>query len=749
MTVPSINFSTGVLTQELLQNHYDMLGSYLRQSVSLLSNYGYGICDFNDPGIRTGNEQKPLWVELRDANKCYVYAGIAVAPSGEILDYRVPVTSVSLSDLSGGMNLVILQYSLVDSEDMALTVTNQMVPTGKIGSLALKCVPESSYLGMSESVRNNTVVLAGVVYNAVSGNVTYMSPSSERPWLRRWFSLVDIEHRSRIGSGDVTETNIHGLGWGDIRTGGLSLYDQFTSSGMVLSKDASISGVPGYFCLDTFSADQIKTDLTGAVTYKSFFGGTNVKYVELSAIPNTLCSVYDAELNIPVAVDHISGTNIVVLYQVSKPETLVVSYTKTASVMLTGTTAGALNFSGISNREIVISNGVPVKSLAQSSFPVRRYSNIPRNFRVYIDSNGFLIGDPSVLVQSQLISDNKNVNLLASPYAPESPSYVGIGCHGIGNSLAFSLVVRVTGVDLDGIETTEYVEFTPETWSDTALPPAVRENDQQVLFTTHSFSSVSEVVVLDDSEHAIVNVQNTATIVVYSKLNAARHRYAQVARGFWNGREVMDASDARRILPVVRDGVYGTTALTATAEVLVGAHEIISGNAQTAQKYKRLVLICAEDFREPKHLDAMSVLWEGREILDCPVIAKEVRDSSPYKSCYRSRMLPLRKYDSELCGFIVILNSVDSSNVEDGSVRVVMKNDPVLDNAGNVVDYGIAEIVLKPMKDDLSGRIYIGYTRDNYRSAGFVVSGRCAGFSAYFTNSSDVDLYYVVSTYKR
>lgn len=749
MSVPSINFSTGVLTQELLQNHYEMLASYLRQSITLMSNSGYGVCDSQDPGIRNGSEQKPLWVEVRDATRCYVYSGIAVAPSGEILSFEVPVGTVSLVDLNGGMNLVVLQYSLVDSTSTALTVTNQMVPTGRVGTVALKCITEAQYLGFSESVRNDTVVLAGVVYNAFSGNTVYMSPSQERPWMRRWFSLVDIEHRSRLGSGDVTDTNIHGLGWGDIRTGGLSLYDQFTSSGMVLSKDASISGVPGYFCLDSFSADQIKTDLTGAVTYKSFFGGTNVKYVELSAVPNTLCSVYDAVLNIPVAVDHIPGTNIVVLYQVSKPEVLAVSYTKTASLMLTDTTAGALNFAGISNREIVISNGVPVKRLAQASFPVRRYSNIPRNFRVYIDADGFLIGDPSVLVQSQLIADNKNVNLLASSYVPASPSYIGIGCHGIGNSLAFSLVVRVTGVDIDGIETTENIEFTPETWSDTALPPAVKENDQQVLFTSKSFSSVSEVVVMDDSTHAMVNIQNTATVIVYSKLNAARHRYAQVARGFWNGREVMDANDARRILPVVRDGVYGTTALTATAEVLVGAHEIISGNAQTAQKYKRIVMICAEDFREPKHLDAMSVLWEGREVLDCPVIAKEVQDSSPYKSCYRSRMMPLRKYDSELCGFIVILNSVDSSGVEDGSVRVVMKNDPVFDTNNVVTNYGIAEIVLKPMKDDLSGRIYIGYTRENYRSASFVVSGRCSGFAAYFTNSSDVDLYYVVTATKR
>jgi hypothetical protein len=94
------------------------------------------------------------------------------------------------------------------------------------------------------------------------------------------------------------------------------------------------------------------------------------------------------------------------------------------------------------------------------------------------------------------------------------------------------------------------------------------------------------------------------------------------------------------------------------------------------------------------------------------------------------------------------LNAVEASSVAEGSVRVVLERAPQY-VSGVMVDSGIAECVLKPMLNDLSGRIYIGYTSVNYRSAAFVISGRCAGYAAYFTNSSNVDPNYVVNTIPR
>lgn len=740
---PSINFETGALTQEGLRDYFSQLSEYQRKSIQLLSNQGYGIVDTSDPSIRATDAQKPLWITEVSKTSYTVLSGSCVTPSGEVCVLDTDAT-LNLVDLSGSMNLFVMKYEVIDSTITALTASNKMVPVGTVPSTTLVCMQESKYLGLDAETRNNCVVIGGVVYSELQDNTLYLEPTLSRPWMRSWFSMSDITHRSKIGSGEVSDTNVHGIGLGDLRVGGMSIYDQLTSSGMVLSKDTSISGVPGYYCQDTIVASSVKTDLTGAVTSASFFGGANTFYVELSSIPNVLCCAYEATTRRPIGVDHIVGTRIVVLYtRTQVTSDLVFGYTKTPTLMLNNTSsqANALEFAGISNKEIVISNGSVVKRLVQGTYGIRKYASIPRNFKVFADDNGFLIGDPGVLAQATNITDNTNKNLLAVPFVPKIPMFVGVGAHGIGDTASFTMTVVVTGILESGDINSEELIFNNSTYEDMALPPAIRENDKQVLFTSNSYTEIVSVMV-ETAFHNFQGIQSTATVVVYGKLDSSKHRYCALASGFWNGREATNLRDIRRVLPVVRDGIYGVTAITSTAEVLVGANEIVS-SASSQVQYKRVTLVCAEDFREPRFLDSSSVLWEGGEILDCSVIPKEVVDSSPYKSCYRSRLIPLRKYDSELCGFVVILNNAETSTVSEGSVRVVLERERQYNNSV-LVDSGLAECVLKPMIGDLSGRIYIGYTSVNYRSASFIVSGKCAGFAAYFTNSSNVDPNYVV-----
>lgn len=735
LSTPIINFSTGVLTSDLLRTHFQSLATYLRQSTQLLSGYGYGIVDPQDPTTNPDNLVKSLWVAAADTTNYTVLPGIAVAPSGDIM-FQDASVSVGLVDLSGGLNVIVLQYSVVDSAARSLTTSNQMVSNGQEFVSSTSCMTEQAYLALPFEQRQRCVVLAGVIY-ASTGNTLLTAPTTQRPWLRKWFSFNDIEHRSHVGSGTVTATNPHGTGVGDLTVGDVKFYDQFTGSGLVVSKDVSVSGVPGYFCSDVFTSDDVKIDFTGEITSRSFFGGTHVRYVELSSVPCQILSAYDTALELPISVDWIPGTRIVVLYLTVVPTTLSLSYTKSPSCSVSSTTSSSVNFAGMSSNELVISAGVQVKTLAQTSFPIRRFAGIPRAFNIYLDGTGFLVGDPSVLVPSQTLLGKTGVELLAATVVPDVQSYVGIGMHNAGFTPTMSVVVTVTGILPDGSTNVETITLNQTTYADVPVPPAMSENDQQVLFTQKSYTSITSV-----KATSVVDISSSCTFIVYTKLDPARHRFALLASGLWNGREAQDITDKRRVLPVVRDGVYGITALTAAAEVVVGANELISGtgsNALTVQNYKHVSLICAEDFNEPRYLDAVSVLWEGRSILDCAVIDKAQRDSSMYKSCYRSRLIPIRKYEAELCGFVVILNSADTSVIQEGCVRVVMKNDAL----------DIVECVLKPMQGDLSGRIWIGYTSVNYRSAGFVISGRCSGFAAYFVNSANINVNYSVQTYAR
>jgi hypothetical protein len=788
------------------------------------SGSGSGIVDTTDPSTNPNNILKPLWLTAVDQYNYTVSAGTAVSASGDIL-FLDQTSTVSLVDLSGNMNLVVLQYNVVDSADRSLTTTGQMVANGQVPTVTLSTITDAAYNNLPYQIQQRTVVLAGIVY-AVSGNTQYLAPTTNQPYIRKWFSFEDVQHRSYVGSGTVTPTNPHGESIGDLTVGDIRFYDQFIGSGMVLSKDISVAGIPGYFCLDTFTASQVSVDYTGDITDGSFFGGTNVYYVNLSAVPNTVLSAYDTALNLPISVDPVPGTTTVVLYLSVLPASISIAYTKSPSLAITSITASSISFSGLAtSNELVISNGTVVQQLSQSSFPIRKYSSIPRQFQVYVDQNGYLLGDPNVLVPVQVIGaveSNLNTNLLNTTYTPTVPVYVGVGLHNAGNSAGMTATFLIQGVLADGTTTNqEYVMFNQSSYSDTLIPPAESENDQQVLYTAQSYSSVTSVQAIDSTvsvyalgipysfnlvwtisgalggyvsisfngkvlvPNATVSgslfvtdivfdtlglvpvvtastvpvafagtctvspplyytnsLPSNATVLVYSKLDPARHRYAAVAGGLWDGRSAQNIVDQRRILPVVRDGVYGITPITAAAEVVVGANELIQGtglNALNVQNYKRVALIIAEDFNEPRYLDSGSVLWHGRSLLDCPVIDKSVVDSSPYRSCYRSRLIPLRKYESDNCGFVVILNSADAAVVQQGSVRVVMKNDTT----------DIVELVLLPMTGDLSGRIFIGYTNVNYRAAGFVISGKCAGFSAYFVNSANVNTSYIVPVLRR
>ena len=134
LPMPSINWSTGVLTQDLLREHFAQLSQFLRQSVSLLGNAGYGVVDASDPGVlQSTGDQKPLWVSEVSKTAYNIYNGMAVTPSGDFVFLAgAGFTTVNLVDLSGNLNLFVLKYGLQDTTTRSLSVTGQLVPNGQV-----------------------------------------------------------------------------------------------------------------------------------------------------------------------------------------------------------------------------------------------------------------------------------------------------------------------------------------------------------------------------------------------------------------------------------------------------------------------------------------------------------------------------------------------------------------------------------------------------------------------------------------
>lgn len=726
--IPTINMDSSVLTRDTLGDYVELLYSRIRESLTVFGNELGGVVDSNDPSANANDLVKPLWFYSNTDDRLgYVLlAGTCVSPAGDIMtvprtEFRIPSTTE--------LCLICVQHSVVDSDAKLLSSSNQMVPVESVSVVTVNCMTLSKYLALEQAVRDRICVVGGITYGTTT-NTLLTGPTDAYPWLRPWFSFVDVEHRSKVGSGTASSTNPHALGFDDLDAGeGMSIYDQLTSSGMILSKDTSISGVPGYVCFDSFTADAIKTDVTGKITLGSYFGGVGSFYIELTNYPNTISSVVADSSEITC--DWIKGTKIVVLLVDTKPTELIVGYTQTTSLSLSSSNAGMLAFKNVDSNDLVISGGKRIQQISNPLLQVKRFAMIPRNFRVYVNSN-VLHCDPSVSLPAFTISGKQNRNLATNISVP-SPMFVGVGVHNPGNG--FSMRVEIIGKDAYGVDAVESLFFNEYTYEDSALPPELQENEKQVLFTSTSFSAITSITVIDDATDTLV-VGAQGVGVVYLKLDPSKHRWCEIHSGYWNGREIQALKDTRRINTVIRDGVFGVTPISGAAEILVGTNELLGGTTTT----RKISLVCSEDFKEPRYLNASTVLWEGREILDVPVVPKNVVDSTSFRNVYRSRLLPIRKYNTELASFFVILHGVESVELKQGLVRVLL---------GKTSTPDIEEAVLVPLVGDKSMRMFIGYTNKQFDSVGFVVSGTCKGFSAYFINGDETeDARYIVATTK-
>jgi len=756
--VPEINFDSGVLTQDLLREHFAFLQGLMRDQTSILGGGGYGIVDTSDPKTAlTDTNIRPFQVAVAsDSTKYTVTAGICVTPTGDIATVEATTTVSLASQTQGVFNCICVRYQIKDSGIYGVSTTGHVASAGTTGVVDVICITESAYQALATTDRNRLVVIGGVQIDASTSTQTVVFDDASRVWLRPWFTAADTKHRSMIGSGTVSDTNPHGTGLADIGVGTMRVFDLLTSTGMVVSADKSIKGVPGTYCNDTFTPAEILTDTDGTVTSESFFGGTGMPYVKLSAIPNTVTGARDSINNYPVAVDWITGTNIVVLYRQTVPQSasVTISYTKTLSLAITSTTSSTISLSGINASDVVVSNGAAVTTTLQNSVAFRKFGLIPRAFQVFCTDTGYIVTDPLVAAPAFNVlaylktSETVNANMLTGTWTPRTRSRVGIGGHDLGSAEDMSVTVAITGVDATTSETTtETVTLNQTNYEDAAYPPNSREFDKQVHYTVTVFSSITVIAVVAET-----NVAKTGTVTIYGKFDPSGHRYAKVCSGLWTGRSLTNVVDERRILTTVRDGFFGQTDITATAEVLVAANEVAVGTAPaSSSSYRRVGLIFSEDFREPKFIDGDSTLWEGT-VSDGKLIPTAVIDSDSYRGIYRSRMLPIRKYESELCGFIVFLHSADVSSVSDyGAVRVLLQRNTTstAPDANNVMHtvtiVTYAEMILKQMTDDLSGQTFIGYTNQSWSACAVVVSGKCRAVSAYFSNANNVDTRYVVT----
>jgi len=729
-TLATLNCDFSVMSADNLAQHLAFLKSSLRLRTQLVAANGYGIVDNEDPRLLLSNEVKPLWPTFSASgySSVDVTAGMAVTPNGDVVELT-QATSVAVAGLTDNIeSVILLQYQETDSTTIGYSTDGISVPVGREASTTLVSITKLEYLDPSvttSEVLANSVVLGVVQWSNVEAPVIYTTRNSGYTWNRPWFSANDIEHRNQIGTGEVTNTNPHGTGISDLSAGsGMHVYDHLTSSGMILSRDNSVPGVPGSLCYDSFNTSTIQRDNTSTKTAGSWFSGFGVSYVELSAYPNTVHKAIDGDGN-EIAVDHIRGTKICVLVTDVAVTALTVYYTATPTMSISSVSQNTIVFRQVVSPDIAISEGQAVTAVLIPTVPLRKYSLVPREITFKLSAAGQVFADPNVILASRSVAGSAGTVLALNATLPV-PGVVGVGLMGLPSLVSSACAFVISGLDRNGNEISDTLYFDNTNWADAGAVPVTSEAPQQVQYTLNVYASVTNVVVPNQGVYAAADT-GSANFIVLARADYANAKTTRLASGFWDGTALVNLRDTRRIFPVAKDGIYGYGSLQQAAEVIPGVNNVLSlGN--------RAQLIVAEDFSQPLYLDATTVTWDGLGDLDVPVISDDTPSSDRILRCYRSRAIPMPVDPAAPMRLVVVLFGADPNVNTLGCVRIVGVN-----RSGSTKE-GIAV----PATDDNTGSVFVGYDTLAWSSVSFVISGRCRGFAAYFIRPETTDSTYLM-----
>lgn len=730
-TLASLNCDFSVLSADNLNAHLQFLKDALRVRTQLLSNMGGGIVDIEDPQLIVQSTIKPLWPTFSPDSytTVNVSSGRAVTKAGNVVELSDYSTPVSVAGTNGTVeSVILLQYIEEDSGEIGYSSDGVAVDVGRVAVARLSSMSKTDFLNptiMTTDILDDTIVLGVVQWSETVAPVIYTTQASGYVWNRPWFTPVDVQHRSQVGTGVVSSTNPHGIGINDLAAGaGSHVYDHLTSSGMIWSKDSSVPGISGSLCYDEFADADIQRDNTGTKTASSWFSGFGTLFVELSQYPNVVHKAFDQTGN-EIAVDYIKGTRMCVLVTDTVPTKVTVYYTATTSLSISSVTQNAITFRQVQTPDIVITQGQARTTVLLPTVPLRKYSTVPREIVFKMSTAGQVFADPSVVLASRGVAESAGDPILFTSTLPV-PGVVGVGLMGLPRLAASYCAFIISGLDLAGAHVTETLYFDNTNYVDAGAVPAESEAPLQVQYTQQVFTLVTGVQIPATGDTAYESV-GTATFIMLSRADYANAKTAILAAGFWDGLKLTNIRDTRRILPVVRDGYYGYGSLVQASEVVPGVNNVlgVGGRAQ---------LLIAEDFAQPMFLDATSTTWDGLGHLDVPVIPSSLAVSDKILRCYRSRALPMRVDPAAPLRIIVTLFGADSVTNTLGCVRIVGLN-----RSGRV-----AEAIAVPAIDDNTGSVFVAFDTVPWTSVAFVISGRCSGFAAYFLRPESTEPNYFV-----
>ena len=555
LIVSDLNFGADEIEKALLGRTAIVFGS------ESLSAPRYGIADQIDPkDIVVSETSRPFAVYLSTNNplKVNVSPGTVVCRNGAIVRNPSLIEDFELSRTN--INDIIILYienEIIDSGIPRKTRFNESVPPLRVQNESFL---RSDLLGNFENSvlyppyrRENIVVICVItVAQAPSGlELQFDYTDSLYSFNRPWYSPVDIEHRSKLGTGAVTNSNPHALSFNDLTSGNLSFYDQVLQTGCILARDDDVKGVPGSICNETLTPSRILTDNTGSITAGSKFGGVGAKYLVLAKYPTFITAFYKAShKGRAIAFDHIKGTRVVVL---PTPETFtenaVIEYNEVLALAPpSAILSNTLSFSQPNAfKELVVSGGVSFTTLSNPFIDFDGSGPVPRNYRVYAKADGTLLRTPQP-IQTTYLLDDLGTTLQTISASTFGPAKITIGLADALSVPTMNIQIKVFGKDVDGNSINEVLTFLGTTWTPVSLPGI--ETPSQWLTTSQIYASITNFQILSRTDDG-----PNSKIVFWAELETevavALNKLATVADVVWDGLAISRVVDFRKLIQTI------------------------------------------------------------------------------------------------------------------------------------------------------------------------------------------------------
>jgi hypothetical protein len=553
-----------------------------------------GVVSEADPGTATAGSALPLAVNVNAENPLNVDVnpGLAVTLSGQWVLLPENARNVALANTALDIpNVVYISYKLVDgpieaNDEKKPVVTFTQRPEDDpdtSNDYVIDTDTVDNYLSVQESVLADRVALCVVtVVNIPDPETGVTSPAlsfdftqNSYPWNRPWFSAVDIEHRSMVGSGSENPNNPHRITLNEVSVGPFGPLELQLDHGAIIGKSQSADKVPGYKCEAAVPASNIlQDDINGTKT-----GFTFGSYIELGNFPVRVGRVRLKSNDDDIPSLWVPETNRIV-FPTSVPvagDSILINYTRVEACEppLRGSTTYSTN-NPKTDEELILSGGRGITALDSTEETFADAHQFPMRYIMFVDAEGNLLKAPQVVYCYKRLED------LSTADTPDITQYgnaiLQMGLTGAGPDPAMIIKIRVYGLDENGNNVDYLFEFDGGSWVDPGPVGVTTVVDAGYQFSVGQlFSEITSVEVEERSDDS----PNSA-IMIWACINPRDTREqmeqaAVVADTMWDGSIFYDVRDKRIVMTTTRDFL-----ISSDGKMMLEAHiRALGGNITT------------------------------------------------------------------------------------------------------------------------------------------------------------------------